>query len=97
MMSTILDVIDAFICGCIGLDSEESKPNRISQVNGRLLISNTEPYKRHLYVQKVEDFLRTDLERLSNENKGMLGVAMGRSMAKNLTISFGGTELNEVD
>jgi hypothetical protein len=94
-MSRMLEMIDTFICACIGLDSDESRLNKISKVSGNLLISNTEPYKRHLHAQKIEDFLESGFNKLSIENKAKLGLAIGKSMAKNLTILFGGTELNQ--
>ncbi len=95
-MNRLLTMIDTFICACIGLDSDESRLNKISNSSGNLLISNTEPYKRHLHIQKIEDFLEHGLNKLSSESKGRLGIAIGKSMAKNLTILFGGTELNKI-
>lgn len=94
-MGKMLEIIDAFICEWIGLDSDESRLNKITHISGGLLVSNTEPYKRHLHAQKMEDFLEGGFNKLSIENKAKLGLAVGKSMAKNLTILFGGTELNQ--
>ncbi|HEU5281407.1 MAG TPA: hypothetical protein VFU82_05470 [Gammaproteobacteria bacterium] len=43
----------------------------------------------------MEAFLESSLGKLSIENKTKLGISIGKSMAKNLTILFGGTELNQ--
>lgn len=94
-MGNILGSIDALICSYLGINSNETTPCQIKNTGGILSITNTEPFKRHIQVQKVDDFLNDGFDKLSNANKRKLGLAIGKSIAKNLVISFERTKPNK--
>lgn len=87
-MKKILNILDKFICSYIGIRTEKTTPICFKRIDNCFLISKTESFKRHLYVKKMEDFFTTDLKEMSRIDKKKLGLAIGKTIAKNLTISF---------
>jgi hypothetical protein len=77
--------IDSILCSYLGLDNFHTKPEKVELVANSLFIKNTEFCKRHLLNKRFEDM---DLSEYSKEDKEKLGVAVGKSIAKNLIIKF---------
>lgn len=84
-MKNILLKIDKVLCGYLGLDKSETTSHYIEKKGPKLVILNTESYKRH--AQKMP-LAKINLSTMNKENKEKLGAAVGKAIAKNLVISF---------
>lgn len=87
-MKKFLRKIDGLICSYIGIDHNEVVPFHLKLTENNLLIATTDSFKRHIHTQKLEKFLKGNLDELNNSNKQKVGLAMGKALAKNLIISF---------
>ncbi|MBV9575308.1 MAG: hypothetical protein JO149_01650 [Gammaproteobacteria bacterium] len=87
-LKNFLKKIDELFCNYLGLDSEIVSPNTVEIKRGQLLISNTVSFKRHHYIQKWDDFSKVSLNEISKDSKDKLGMAIGKTIAKNLIVSF---------
>lgn len=94
-MKYLLDKVDAILCKYIGISNDEVTPNYLMKFGHQLSISNTEPFKRHLYVQNIKDFFTNDFKKLDYSSKQKLGVAIGKALAKNLVVSFENVHIKE--
>ena len=94
-MKYLLDKIDAILCKYIGISDNEITPNYIKKFGSQLLISNTESFKRHLYVYPIKDFFTNDFKMLNYSNQQKVGLAIGKALAKNLVVSFDNIHIKE--
>lgn len=76
------------MCKYIGINKQEVKPEIIKKIGNKLLVINTESYKRHTYTQKLDQFLSRNIEKLDDHAKKKLGVSLGKILAKNIIVSF---------
>lgn len=84
----ILELIDTFICKCIGLNEQEMIPDTLKKTGNRVVLINTESFKRHIYPEKWAKFLSKDFGEMNQCIKQKVGMSMGKALAKNLIISF---------
>lgn len=96
LFTHLVNKIDWLLRFYFGLEKEEIKPQSIEIINNDIVIYNTNSFKRHLLMQGWENFSESDLKRTSPENKEKLGIAAGKSIAKNLVISFEEAQLTEL-
>lgn len=87
-MIKILKKIDKLFCTYLGLEYEAVSPNIVEVISGNVLVSNTESFKRHTYMQNWDEFSAVNLNQVNSRNREKLGIAMGKAIAKNLIISF---------
>lgn len=95
-MKKIWKIIDHLICKYAGIDKQEMKLNHLEMIGSQVLISNTEPFKRHQHTQKIEDFFANNFDDLNSSHKKKLGMALGQILAKNLIVSFEKTNIKEI-
>lgn len=81
----VAEKIDSILCSYLGLDNYSTRPEKIELISNNLFIKNTEFCKRHLHNILFEDM---DLSKYSKEDKEKLGMAVGKSIAKNLVVKF---------
>lgn len=93
IMKKLWDSLDRFICKYIGITSKSVTPNHLKKIGNHLLISNTEPFKRHYHTQNLADFFKTNFNQLDSSNKQKLGIALGKALAKNLVVSFDNVQI----
>jgi hypothetical protein len=84
----ILDMIDNFIRKYIGFDKQEIIPHTLKKAGNKFFLINTESFKRHVYHEKWDKFLSRNFKEASESTKQKIGLSMGKSIAKNLVISF---------
>ena len=84
-MKKLLEIIERWLCYYFGLDKKNLIPQILKQKNGKLIIVNTEPYKRHTFATPAD---KMNLNLIDPSYKERLGIAMGKLMAKHLIISF---------
>jgi len=77
--------IDRFLCGYFGFKKFEIIPHFIKKKHDKLIVLNTESFKRHLQETPAE---KISLLGISREDKEKLEMAMGKAIASNLSISF---------
>ena len=88
MLKIVIKKIDELLCKYLGLDKEKVKPNSIKAKSNKFIIISTIPFKRHSFQEYWNEFHTTSFKQLYNHNRQKLGVATGKILAENLTISF---------
>lgn len=71
-----------------GSQEQVVTPNSVKILGNELIVTITESYKRHFQALKWDCFSSVTLNQLDEPKKINLGIAMGKAIAKNLTISF---------
>ena len=84
----ILEMIDNLICKYIGFNEQEVTPGVLKKTGNKLVLVNTESFKRHIHHNKWDKFLSTHFAKMSESTKQKIGLSMGKALAKNLVISF---------
>ncbi len=88
MIKNILKIIDYLFCHYIGIKNQKLVPCRLKINRNTLSIESRESFKRHSYTNNLYAFCTSSLNELDDKNKRKLGTAIGKSIAKNLIISF---------
>ena len=88
MLYKLFSKIDGVLCAYLGLKAQEVTPNSLEIKDGQLFIHNTSSFKRHVNTESWEEFVEHSFEHTTSENKEKLGLALGKSLANNLVISF---------
>jgi hypothetical protein len=83
-----LKSLDNLLCNYIGLQEEVSNPILVKNSKGELTITYTETFKRHYKKSSWENFQMFELDKLPQEKKKKLGMAIGKSLAKKFIVSF---------
>lgn len=97
IMGNFLKFIDHFFCKYIGVHEQELTPVRLKINHKKIYIVSTESFKRHSYSKNINEFISNGLSGLSGDKKIQLGSAVGKAIAKNLTVSFENIEIKKVD
>lgn len=88
MFKIVIKKIDQLLCNYLGLNIERVKPNSIKIKNNKFTITSTIPFKRHSFQEYWNEFNATSFRQLHNQDREKLGLATGKILAKNLSISF---------
>lgn len=88
MFKIIIKKIDKLVCSYLGLDRERVKPNSIKIKNNKFIITSTIPFKRHIFQEYWHEFNATSFKQLHSQDQEKLGLAAGKIIAKDLSISF---------
>ncbi|HHS8316169.1 TPA: hypothetical protein ACTUNV_002622 [Legionella pneumophila] len=94
MLKNILCKTDKLICFYLGINgSETERPQSVDIRNNTIFIHENSPYHRYRVSKKSKTInqLETDTYDLMTRHK--IGVALGKSIATNLVISFDEVEL----
>lgn len=94
-MRKLLRSIDSLICKYLGFDKQDIIPQTLKKIGKKIVLTNTESFKRHLYSQKLDDFFSSNLNSLSNTTKQKLGISVGKALANDLVISFESITIEE--
>lgn len=76
---------DKILCLYFGIKQNVVRPIKAKMIKNKLIISNTESNRRHLYRNTFDTI---KFEEINTEDRKKLGVAVGELLAKNLVISF---------
>lgn len=87
-MSEFLAYIDNKICSYLGIHQQDINPDSIKKIGNNLILRNTESFKRHLYNERLDQFLDSQLNNLSTPDQRKLGISLGKAIANNLIVSF---------
>lgn len=87
-MLNFIGKLDKLFCTYLGFKKQVATPNSVKIFGNELIITITESYKRHFQALKWDNFSSGTLNQLDEPKKKNLGIAMGKAIAKNLTISF---------
>lgn len=85
IMNNVLIKMDKLLCSYFGLPKPETIPQFVKNYGKKLVVLNTEPYKRNIQEIPIS---KINLDTVNKENKEKLGVAIGKALATNLIISF---------
>jgi hypothetical protein len=84
-MKFILELVDKFLCDYLGLRKAEIIPHHVGKKDTQILIQNTESHKRHIHETPLS---KINIDLISKDNRNKLGVALGKTIARNLIVSF---------
>ncbi|MDF1654829.1 MAG: hypothetical protein P1U34_06910 [Coxiellaceae bacterium] len=89
-MSTkgIFWIVDKLLCRYLGLKEESVVATSIDFVNNKISINSNTPYKRHNLKLSWQYFSQLEINKKNKPNQERLGLALGNTIAKNLTVSF---------
>lgn len=85
IMNKLLAKMDKLLRSYFGLEKIEIIPRVLEEKCGKLLVLNTESFKRHVHMVPVD---KMNLKSLDNVSKEKLGIAIGKMIANNLVVSF---------
>lgn len=88
MIKIVIKKIDQLLCSYLGLNRERVKLNSIKIKNNKFIITSTISFKRHSFQEYWDEFNTTSFKQLNNQDRKKLGLAAGKILAKNLSISF---------
>lgn len=90
----ILNKIDMIICSYLGLTGYEvDRPRTISIINNNVFITKNLPFQRHKSYETLKCFSESAIQDMGKKMRGKIGVAAGKAIAKDLTISFDKIEI----
>lgn len=81
----ILKKVDVLFSMVLGLNDYQIKPNSVELISNEIVITYTEPSKRHLHKEGFKTF---EIDKTSKNDKELLGLATGKALANKLIISF---------
>ena len=88
MFGTVFSKMDQLICSYLGLGKKVVTPSSVQLFAGKLVISSTMPFKRHAINETWDEFNLQGMSQVTHDDLEKLGVAIGKALAKKLTISF---------
>lgn len=86
MLFHILNRIDAFLILFLKLKSN-IKPCKVKLIKNNLIITTAQSNQRFMQEKIFKDFL-PDIKKVDPEDRTKLGLAIGKTIATNLVISF---------
>ncbi|HSW75746.1 MAG TPA: hypothetical protein VLG50_01770 [Candidatus Saccharimonadales bacterium] len=96
-MGKYLEIINNLLCKYLGLSTQKVTPVFLKSRGDKMIVISTESFKRHSYTKNVLEFISNKIEDMDKCNKAKLGSALGKSVAKNLKISFENLSIKEDD
>src|SRR3990167_3525401 len=84
----ILEMINTLICKYIGFNEQEIIPDTLKKTGSKVVLMNTESFKRHIHHEKWDEFLSRNFEEINESTKIKVGISIGKVLAKNLVVSF---------
>lgn len=84
----LLESIDRLLCGYLGIKAEKTCLNTTLMNNKTLMVTHTLSFKRHLLKESWTEFNKFSIRHVNSTDREKLGLAMGKTVAKNLVISF---------
>jgi len=87
-MTNIINKLELILSKLFGL--KEKKQIHLSSVevsDNKILVFTNEPNKRHRIVTDWESFAKKDLQNLDQVTQSKLGIALGKAIASDLTIT----------
>ncbi|HGU7213390.1 TPA: hypothetical protein ACNBBG_003097 [Legionella pneumophila] len=89
MLKNILFRADKLICSYLGINGNETeRPQSVDIKNNTILIHENSPYHRYRVIKKSNEISAVDTNNYDLQTKHKIGIALGRSIATNLVISF---------
>lgn len=87
-LKNLLLRLDKALCSYFGLTIHYTKLDKVTLVKNKIVVSNHESHKRHVYQENWQDFSKCTIKTISEDDKSKLGIALGKTLADNLVISF---------
>ncbi len=80
--------VDKFLCHWFGLDVRADFPEQVTKQRSRITVQTHEPYRRARYLFSWRAYQGNYLQSITPEQKAKIGLALGKTIAKDLVISF---------
>lgn len=89
MINKLLNQIEKIICKYLGLNGlEVDRPKTVKMINNDIVIIKNTPFQRHKSYESLSHFNEHGINQVDETSKKKIGMAAGKALAKNLTISF---------
>ncbi len=86
MLKGFLKKIDKFCLKWLGL-RYAIRPDQVKMINNEIIILSTEENQRFAHTESLQQFI-SEFPYITQVDKEKLGVAVGKTLAKNLVVSF---------
>ncbi len=84
----MLEMIDTCICKYLGLGEQKINSNSLIKIGNKMILANTEPFKRHLHYTDLHQFLSKYDTEIDECERQRIGASMGEVLAEDLVVSF---------
>ncbi len=89
MLKNILSKADKLICSYLGINGNETERAQSVDIKKNIiLIHENSPYHRYRVIKKSNKLNDVDTDKYDLQTKHKIGIALGKSIATNLVISF---------
>ncbi len=88
LLTMLAKKLDSLFCVYLGINNEKIRPQSLCMKNNYLIVTSALPYKRHIFKEPWNDFNNNDLKKSNVIINEKIGLAVGKSIAKGLVISF---------
>lgn len=95
LLKTLVKKLDSLFCHYLGISKEKIRPHSLCMKNNYLIVTSTLPFKRHIFKEAWNDFKVSDLKKSNPKINEKIGLAAGKSIAKDLVISFEEVEIDQ--
>lgn len=95
LLTMLAKKLDSLFCVYLGINKEKIRPQSLCMKNNYLIVTSALPYKRHIFKEPWNDFNNNDLKKSNVIIKEKIGLAVGKSIAKGLVISFEEVEIDQ--
>ena len=92
MRNGLLKKIDRVLSNYLGIEKEIIKPISVQLISNKIYITNNLSFRRHKIKESWENFYHSSLKEIEPIESKKLGIALGKTIAKNLVIKFDSTE-----
>lgn len=88
LLKNIAKKIDNLFCLYLGIHKEKIRLHSLHKKNNFLTVIYALPYKRHIFKEPLNNFNFRDFTQSHPNINDKLGLAVGKTIAKDLVISF---------
>lgn len=98
-ISVFIQKLEMVLSRLIAIDkTRRVRPETVRIENNKVIIRSTEPCRRIIYKQSLHEYINNDdIDATTQADKAKLGQAIGKAIAKDLSISFGKTKIEYED
>ncbi len=88
LLKMLAKKLDSLFCLYLGINREKIRPHSLCMKNNYLIVTCALPFKRHIFKEAWNDFNAGDLKKSHLKINEKVGLAVGKTIAKGLVISF---------
>lgn len=94
ILTTLIKKLDNSICQYLGIPKEKMRLHSFSVKNNSLIVTCAIPFKRHVFKESWNNLYFKELTKSQSKINDKIGLAVGKTIAKGLVISFEEVEVD---